>query len=77
MERRKKKTGLIIIKMTMPKEDLECFRHCADMLWPGAVLSKSGMVLGLARMAAKMCQDREKAKARKKRPAGGGNVPER
>ena len=43
-----KRTEAATVRMT--PTDVECFRKAAEILWPGAVVTKSGIVLGLARL---------------------------
>jgi hypothetical protein len=45
-----KRTAAITVRLT--ESDLKNLRHAADILWPGAVLTQSGIVLGLARLKA-------------------------
>jgi uncharacterized protein (DUF1778 family) len=46
-----KRTVQINVKMS--EEDYRLLSQAAEKLWPDAVLSNSGILLGLARMAAK------------------------
>jgi uncharacterized protein (DUF1778 family) len=41
------------INVRLSEEDFELIRKAAAKLWPNAVLSNSGIVLGLTRLAAK------------------------
>jgi hypothetical protein len=41
------------INVRMSPEDRDMLRHAADLLWPDAELSNSGIVLGLAKLGAK------------------------
>jgi hypothetical protein len=41
------------INVRMSEEDYEILRRASERLWPDAVLSNSGILLGLARIAAK------------------------
>jgi hypothetical protein len=43
----------------MTPDDAEQFERAAKILWPGAVLSRSGILLGLARLC---CDDALKKK---------------
>jgi len=43
----------IQVNVKMSEEDYQLLCEAADKLWPGAVLSNSGILLGLARIAAK------------------------
>ena len=45
-----KRDTAVSVKMTA--DDLKLFQRAADELWPKAVLTKSGIVLGLARIGA-------------------------
>ena len=45
-----KRTTQVNVKMSV--EDFALLRKAADTLWPGAVISNSGILLGLAKMAA-------------------------
>lgn len=42
---------VIQVNVKMTQEDFAGLRRAADKLWPGAVLTNSGLVLGLAKMA--------------------------
>jgi len=46
-----KRTVQVNVKMS--GEDYELLRKAADTLWPDAILSNSGILLGLARLSAK------------------------
>jgi uncharacterized protein (DUF1778 family) len=46
-----KRTVQVNVKMS--EEDYQLLSRAAEKLWPGAVLSNSGVLLGLARIAAK------------------------
>lgn len=43
-----KRTVTVTVKMS--EQDLKNFEDSAGKIWPGAVLTKSGMMLGLARI---------------------------
>lgn len=45
-----KRSEMVSVRLT--PTDLETFQQAADILWPGAILSRSGILLGLARMMA-------------------------
>jgi hypothetical protein len=45
-----KRTKAITIRLT--PGDMETLKKAGEALWPGAVLTQSGIVLGLARMMA-------------------------
>ena len=45
-----KRTTQVNVKMST--QDFALLRKAADKLWPGAVISNSGILLGLAKMAA-------------------------
>jgi uncharacterized protein (DUF1778 family) len=53
------------INVRLSDDDFELIRKAAAKLWPEAVLSNSGIVLGLARLAA-----RQTLEAQKKSRAG-------
>jgi hypothetical protein len=59
METSGKRTIQVNVKMTA--EDFTTLRKAASAIWPDAVLSNSGIVLGLARLAAKDVLKRAKA----------------
>jgi hypothetical protein len=44
---------VVQINVKMSEEDYALFHEVARALWPGAVLSNSGIVLGLAKLGAK------------------------
>ena len=46
-----KRTVQVNVKMS--EEDYELLQQAAEKLWPEAVISNSGILLGLAKMAAK------------------------
>jgi hypothetical protein len=46
-----KRTVQVNVKMS--EEDYELLQRAAEKLWPEAVISNSGVLLGLAKMAAK------------------------
>ncbi len=43
----------IQVNVKMSAKDFALLRDAANALWPGAILSNSGIILGLAKMAAK------------------------
>ena len=53
-----KRTVQINVKMS--EEDYQLLSRAAERLWPDAVLSNSGIVLGLARLAAKQTLEAQK-----------------
>jgi hypothetical protein len=55
---------IVQVNIKMSAEDFELLKRAADSRWPDAILSNSGMILGLAKMAAK---DVLKGKRRKSR----------
>jgi hypothetical protein len=55
-----KRTVQVNVKMTV--EDFELLKRAAHKLWPDAILSNSGIILGLAKIAAR---DMAAKKARK------------
>jgi len=46
-----KRTVQVNVKMTA--EDFDLLKRAADKLWPDAILSNSGIILGLAKIAAR------------------------
>jgi hypothetical protein len=61
-----KRTVQVNVKMS--GEDFALLQAAAQQLWPDAVISNSGILLGLAKLAAKRAVRSERA--RKERPAG-------
>jgi uncharacterized protein (DUF1778 family) len=55
------------VNVRLTEEDFELIKKAAAKLWPDAVLSNSGILLGLARSAAKQVLDAPK----KQRGSGG------
>ena len=53
-----KRTVQVNVKMS--GEDYELLREAANRLWPDAIISNSGILLGLARIAAKDILGRNK-----------------
>jgi hypothetical protein len=51
METGGKRTVQVNVKMS--SEDFTNLQKAANVLWPDAILSNSGLILGLARLAAK------------------------
>lgn len=51
MESNPKRTVQVNVKMS--PEDFALLKKAADLLWPDAVLTRSGVVLGLAKLGAK------------------------
>jgi len=51
METTGKRTVQVNVKMT--SEDFTTLQEAANSLWPEAILSNSGIILGLAKLAAK------------------------
>ena len=41
------------VNVKMTTEDFELLKRAADKLWPDAILSNSGIILGLAKIAAR------------------------
>ena len=41
------------VNVRMSEEDYELLKQAADKLWPEAIISNSGILLGLAKLAAK------------------------
>jgi hypothetical protein len=60
-----KRTVQVNVKMTA--EDLSLLKNASDALWPDAVLSNSGIILGLARIAAKDALGSKGKKSTRKR----------
>jgi len=58
-----KRTVQVNVKMST--EDFELLRRAADARWPEAILSNSGIILGLAKMAAKDVLGSKRQKARR------------
>jgi len=48
------------VNVRLSEDDFELIRKAAAKLWPDAVLSNSGIVLGLARLAAKQTLETQK-----------------
>ena len=57
-----KRTVQVNVKMT--EEDFKLLRKAADKRWPDAVLTNSGIVLALARIAARQSLGKIKAEGR-------------
>ena len=55
-----KRTVQVNVKMT--EEDFKLLRKAADKRWPDAVLTNSGIVLALAKIAARETLGRSKGK---------------
>jgi hypothetical protein len=51
MESNPKRTVQVNVKMS--PEDMALLKKAADLLWPDAVLTRSGIVLGLSKLGAK------------------------
>jgi hypothetical protein len=60
METGGKRTVQVNVKMSA--EDFATLQKAANTLWPDAILSNSGIILGLARLAAKDILKRKPAK---------------
>lgn len=60
-----KRTVQVDVKMST--EDFDLLQQAATALWPEAVLSNSGIVLGLAKIAAKDSLKRKRTKSGDKR----------
>jgi len=54
-----KRTVQVNVKMT--QEDAELFKRAAEKRWPDAVMTNSGIVLALARIAARETLGKRKA----------------
>lgn len=44
---------VVQVNVKMSEEDYALFHNAARVLWPGAILSNSGIVLGLAKLGVK------------------------
>jgi hypothetical protein len=64
MGKMEKRTVAVSVKMT--PSDLDKFKKAAELLWPGAVLTQSGTILGLARL----CAEDVLEKKRRGKPPG-------
>ncbi len=60
METSGKRTVQVNVKMSA--EDFTTLQRAANVLWPEAILSNSGIILGLAKLAAKDILKRKPAK---------------
>lgn len=58
-----KRTVQINVKMSV--EDFATLQRAADALWPDAIVSNSGIILGLAKIAAKDILKKPTSKARR------------
>jgi hypothetical protein len=63
METSGKRTVQVNVKMST--EDFTTLQKAANVLWPEAILSNSGIILGLARLAAKDILKSKPAKPRR------------
>lgn len=63
METSGKRTVQVNVKMSA--EDFTTLQKAANALWPDAILSNSGIILGLARLAAKDILKKKSAKVRR------------
>lgn len=61
IQERMKRVVQVNVKMT--QEDFDKLRKAAEKRWPDAVMTNSGMVLGLARIAARDILVKVKSKA--------------
>ena len=59
-----KRTIQVNVKMSV--EDFDSLKRAADALWPGAILSNSGIILGLAKIAANDVLQNRQIKKQKK-----------
>jgi hypothetical protein len=64
METNGKRTVQVNVKMS--SEDFETLKKAANTLWPDAILSNSGIILGLARLSAKDILKRKPGRQRKR-----------
>ena len=58
MQANPKRTVQINVKMTA--DDFSTLKKAANALWPGAVLTNSGIVLGLAKLGAREALKKKK-----------------
>jgi hypothetical protein len=58
-----KRTVQVNVKMSA--DDFELLQRAAGALWPDAILSNSGIILGLAKIAAKDVLHKKHGKGRK------------
>ena len=58
-----KRTVQVNVKMS--EEDFALLQRAAAALWPEAILSNSGIILGLAKISAKEVLQKKSAKRRK------------
>lgn len=58
-----KRTVQVNVKMT--EDDFKMLQRAAEKRWPDAVMTNSGIVLGLARIAARETLGKKKDKVRK------------
>lgn len=63
METNGKRTVQVNVKMST--EDFETLKKAAGTLWPDAILSNSGIILGLARLSAKDILKKKTSRRRK------------
>lgn len=59
-----KRTTTVTVKMTA--DDFALFTKAADHIWPKAILTRSSIVLGLARIGAESVLPESKARSQKK-----------
>jgi len=64
METNGKRTVQVNVKMSA--EDFETLKKAADALWPDAILSNSGIILGLARLSARGILKKKAGRQRKR-----------
>ena len=65
-----KRTVQVNVKMS--GEDFRLLQEAAQRLWPDAVISNSGILLGLAKLAAKRTLGMERAKKARPTKLGAG-----
>ena len=58
MQSNPKRTVQVNVKMTA--DDFSTLKKAANVLWPGAVLTNSGIVLGLAKIGAREALKKKK-----------------
>ena len=49
----------VSVTVKMEASDWEEFQQCASLKWPGAIMSKSSLVLSLAKLGVEACHKEE------------------
>lgn len=57
----------IVVTVRITEEDQAKFHQCAERIWPGAVLSESGIVLGLARLGCQTALEEKRKPAKRQK----------